>query len=431
MLALLIIACSPDEPDLPLEVLDDSGTPDTSDTAVDTDTTPPDTGPADTEPPPVTEEVIGDHTLEDDWIFAYDVIHEVEITLPEASVTALGLEPYTYTEASVTFDGETIPLIGVRLRGKIGSFRELSGKPKFKLDFNQYVEDQRFYGLETLSLNNSVADCSYIKEHISYALFEAAEVPASRTGIARVWVNGSPYGLYSIVEVPDDRFLKRHYAEPDGNLYDGKYVLHDDGYTLLDFAENNDILFQLEEGTDVGHEDIVGVSAALLASAGTSEYYAVTSEVVDWPLLHRMWAVEQFVGQNDGYGLNTNNYRVYFDPRDGLADLIPWDLDNSFLNDSSWGLSWYSPSGKLLLGCVIDNEVCGKAQQAVVAEILDVAIKRDLVTLLDELVLLIDDDAQSDPRRECAASSIATEQATVRAWLEAQDAAMRTFWRLD
>ncbi|MFT5683252.1 MAG: spore coat protein CotH [Myxococcota bacterium] len=302
MLALLILACSPDEPDPPLQVLDDSGTPDTSDTAVDTDTdtTPPDTGPADTEPPPVTEEVIGDHTLEDDWIFAYDVIHEVEITLPEASVTALGLEPYTYTEGSVTFDGEAIPLIGVRLRGKIGSFRELSGKPKFKLDFNQYVEDQRFYGLETLSLNNSVVDCSYLKEHIGYALFEAAGVPASRTGIARVSVNGSPYGLYTIIEVPDDRFLRRHYTDPSGNLYDGKYVWDGYNYTLLDFAEGNDTLFQLEEGTDVGHVDITEISSTILEVALTPDYYTGTSEVVDWPLLHRMWAVEQFIGQNDG-----------------------------------------------------------------------------------------------------------------------------------
>ncbi|MFT5683251.1 MAG: hypothetical protein ACI8RZ_004182, partial [Myxococcota bacterium] len=114
---------------------------------------------------------------------------------------------------------------------------------------------------------------------------------------------------------------------------------------------------------------------------------------------------------------------MYFDPTDGLADLIPWDLDYSFLNDWEWGLSWMTPPGKLLLGCVTDNEICGKAQQAVVAEILDVAVKRDLVGLFDDLALLIDDDARSDPRRECAESSIDTEQAEVRAWLEAQDAA--------
>ena len=378
----------------------------------------------------MTEESIGDHVLEDDWIFANDVIHEIEITLPEASVAALGEAPYSYVEGRVTFDGEQVPNIGVRLRGKIGSFRELSGKPKFKLDFNQYIEDQRFYGLETLSLNNSVADCSYIKEHIGYALFEAVGVPASRTGIAQVWVNGEPYGLYGTIEVPDDRFLQRHYAEPDGNLYDGKYVWFGGFiYILLDFAEGNDTLFQLEEGTDIGHADITAISAALYATAGTSDFYAATAEVVDWPRIHRMWAVEQYLGQNDGYGLNTNNYRIYFDPTDGRADIIPWDLDHTFLDDWEWGLSWMYPSGRLLQACFYDT-ACMLAQQEAVAEVLKVAQELDLIGQLDSLTAFIDEAARNDPRRECAESSITSEQAEVRAWLTAQDAIMREFWQL-
>jgi hypothetical protein len=429
MIALLTLGCAPTELDRPqdrppLTEDTDTDTPDT--TAPDTDTAP-DTGVPE---PEVTEEEIGDQVLEDDWIFALDVIHEIEITLPEASVSTLDADPYTYAEGSISFDGEEIPLVGVRLRGKIGSFRTLSGKPKFKIDFNQYITDQRFYGLETISLNNSVVDCSYIKEHIGYALFEAAGVPASRTGLAQVSVNGAPYGLYTIIEVPDDRFLRRHYDDSSGNLYDGKYVWYGGySYTLLDFAEGHDDLFQLEEGTDVGHADITGVSTVLAASAGTPGYYAATSEVVDWPLLHRMWAVEQYVGQNDGYGLNTNNYRVYFDPADGRADLFPWDLDYSFLNDSDWGLSWSSPSGRLLYYCIFDA-TCAAAQRAVVSEVLTVAAERDLVGLLDELTPFIDDAARSDPRRECSESSIASAQAGVRAWLVAKDASMRSFWGL-
>ncbi len=426
MLALLLLGCTTDaQPTFDtssenVEILDDSGSSEVEDVEV----------VPDGEDPPVTEESIGDHVLEDDWIFADDVIHEIEITLPAASIAALGEAPYSYAEGSVTFNGEVVPGIGVRLRGKIGSFRELSGKPKFKLDFNQYIEDQRFYGLETLSLNNSIVDCSYIKEHIGYALFEAVGIPASRTGIAQVQVNGAPYGLYTIIEVPDDRFVQRHYAEPDGNLYDGKYVWYGGySYTLLDFAEGNDTLFQLEEGTDIGHADIIAVSAAIYETAGTAKFYDATSEVVDWPLLHRLWAVEQYLGQNDGYGLNTNNYRIYFDPTDDRADLVPWDLDYTFLYDWEWGLSWRSPSGRLLQGCLYDTS-CMLAQQAAVAEVLEVALELDLVAQLDALSVLLDDAARNDPRRECAESSIEGEQAEVRGWLATQDATMREFWQL-
>ena len=383
-----------------------------------------------TDPPPeVTGESIGEQVMEDDWIFSHDTIHEVEITLPQASIDALYADPYTYTEAGVTFDGEAVSPVGVRLRGKIGSFRQLSGKPKFKIDFNQFISDQRFYGLETLSLNNSIVDCSYLKEHIGYALFEAAGVPASRTGVARVSVNGAPYGLYTIIEVPDDRFLTRHYTDPDGNLYDGKYVWYGEyNYTLLDFGDGVDTLFQLEEGTDVAHADVMAVSAAMAAHAGTPDWYASMGDLVDWDVLHRAWAVEQWIGQNDGYGLNTNNYRIYFDPSDGRADIIPWDLDYTFLYDWEWSRSWGSPAGNLMYYCIIDA-TCAAAQQAVVAEVAAAAEEAALVDLFDRLAVLIDDDARSDPRRECGESSIDAEQAEVRAWITVGSASLRSFWR--
>ena len=58
-------------------------------------------------------------------------------------------------------------LVVLRLRGKLGSFRDVNEKPKWKLDFNQYFPDRRFYGLESLSLNNSVGDCSYLREKLA------------------------------------------------------------------------------------------------------------------------------------------------------------------------------------------------------------------------------------------------------------------------
>ncbi len=423
MLSLLLLGCAPQTP---LPWTEDSAQPDSAVSG----SVQPDTTLSDTGAPALTEESIGDQVVDDSWIFSHEVIHDVEITLPESSVDALYADPYTYAEGAISFDGVRFASVGVRLRGKIGSFRDLGGKPKLKIDFNQYIPEQRFYGLETLSLNNAIVDCSYLKEIIGYALFEAADVPASRTGLARVWINGAPYGLYVLVEVPDDRFLVRTYSQPDGNLYDGKYVWYGGySYTLLDFAEGNDTLYQLEEGTDVAHADISAVSDAVAASAGAATWYADVGMVVDWAHFHREWAVEQWLGQNDGYGLNTNNYRVYFDPEDGRADILPWDLDYSFLYDWEWGLSWSSPPGKLAYYC-INDAACAAAQREAVAAVLSAAEDRELVTLFDQLAALIDDDARSDPRRECAESSIDSEQAEVRAWLESQNETMRVFWGL-
>ena len=398
---------------------DSSSPPGATDTAES-----PDDGPA------VVTLDAGDQDLDDSWIFSLETVHTIDITLPQASIDGLNADAYTYVPGGVTFDGETIDDIGVRLRGKFGSFRSLAGKPKFKLDLNQYVEDQRFWGLETLSLNNEVVDYSYLKEPLAYRLMAEMGVPAPRTGFAQVTVNGEPYGLYVLIETPDDRFLKRAYERPDGNLYDGKYLW--DGccnYTLLDFADGLDDQFPLEEGTDVDNEDVRGVSTALINGWGQESWDVALGTRVNWDEILREFAVEQWIGQNDGYCLNTNNYRVYFDPETGKADIVPWDFDYSFLQDSAWGMDWSRPRGNLAAGCLADVS-CRANWKAATAQVLVAAETADLIGLFDSMQAVILEAAQADPRREVSWSSVESEQAKVRTWLQQRSGELRAEWDL-
>ncbi len=380
--------------------------------------------------PEVTEETVGDQDFDDSWIFDDTLIHDIAIELPPESVEALNAAPYTYAPGAVTFDGERIGTIGVRLRGKIGSFRYLSGKPKFKLDFNQYVDDQRFYGLETLSLNNSVVDCSYLKEAIAYRVFEAAGVPSLRTGYARVTVNEAPYGLYIILETPDDRYLNSRYADPSGNLYDGKYVWYGGGsYQLLDFASGVDHLYQLEEGEDVGNADITAVSTALATHSATPDFASNLGAVLDWDAFHREQVAEQWVGQNDGYALNKNNYRVYFNPETGLMEILPWDMDYSFLQDYQWGRYWASPTGYISYACRVDP-TCNARQQELATVVLDKVAELELAATVERLAALTDAEVRTDPRRECTEGQIDAFRSHVRGWVDLRSDEMRGFWGL-
>ncbi len=391
-----------------------------------------DTGPpGDSDPgPPVDEYAVGDQEADDSWIFSTRTIHQIDITLSEESIDGLEADAYTYQPGSVTFDGEAVDDVGVRLRGKFGSFRSLSGKPKFKIDFNQYVEDQRFWGLETLSLNNEVVDHSYLKEPLAYALMAEAGVPAPRTGFAQVTVNGEDYGLYVLIETPDDRFLKRTQERPDGNLYDGKYLW--DGccsLQLLDVGRGLDEYFPLEEGVDIGHSDIERLSTTLLTNWGWERWDVELAETLDWDLVLKEFAVEQWVGQNDGYVLNTNNYRLYFDPGTGKASIVPWDFDYSFLYDSEWGMDWWSPRGTLAYGCRVDDS-CSEAWTEAMVEVLAGAESADLVGLFDDMQALIAEAAEADPRKETSWSGVQDEQAEVRAWLERRSDELRTEYGL-
>ena len=103
-----------------------------------------------------------------DWIFTHKRVHTVDIRLDEEDIASLEVDRGVYVEADVQFDDTLLPSVGVRLKGRIGSFRELSGKSSFKLDLNRFLPEQQFYGLESLTLNNAVVDCSFTKEHLAY-----------------------------------------------------------------------------------------------------------------------------------------------------------------------------------------------------------------------------------------------------------------------
>lgn len=378
--------------------------------------------------PEVREESVGDQEDPSDAVFSNDRLHTIDIRLTPDAYNSLLMSPYSLSEAAVTIDGYALEPVGVRLRGKIGSFRVLSGKPKFRIDFNAYTEDQRFFGLEGLNLNNGVVDCSFLKEPLGYLYFLLAGVPSLRTSYAKVTLNGMDYGLYMILEEPDDRFLNRTFTRPDGNLYDGKYVWYGDyNYTLLDFNTGVDNLYQLEEGTDVGNADIQAVSLALASFAGTADFYAELGKVINWSEYHRELAVEQWVGHNDGYALNTNNYRPYFNPEDGLMQVLPWDLDYGFLNDSDWGMSWASPRGQLAYWCFQDA-TCYGMQKQTVSDLLGVLDTNALLAFLSQIDTLTLDATLSDPRRECGVEGVVPSRDALRAWVQGRSDYMRSFW---
>lgn len=377
--------------------------------------------------PPPLEQVGGGEPVPvyDEDFFDDSFVHTVAITLENDDRADLQGQPYEYVAADVAIDGWSFPSVGVRLRGKIGSFRELSGKPKWKLDFDQFVPGRTFGPFEALALNNEVVDCSYLREPIGYALFRQLGLPASRTAYARVTVNDEDYGLYVAVEYPDETFLDRNWPDGDGNLYDGKYLYWRDGsYALADFTPELVGNFQLEEGEDVQGADVAAISDAIQAEGTFAERI---EPLVDAERFHLALAGEQWIGQLDGYGLNRNNYRVYFDPDDGRAELLPTDFDYAFYPSGTWGVGWEAPVGALAVDCWADTD-CLAAHGQAVADVVAAVDTAALVAQVGAWMTLIEDDALDDPRRECAAESVGPDQRYLRSWVESGSATLAAAW---
>lgn len=232
--------------------------------------------------------------------------------------------PYTWFAATVTIDGEEVPVTGVRKKGNLGSQSTLI--PSMKLRFDEFVDGQQFHGLDRLALNNSKSDPSYARTCLGYALFKGDGFAAPRCTWAHVVLNGQDLGPYVAIDEVHRQFLSWHFERPDGNLYEG---------TACDFREDAIGGFEQEtnEDTDSSRADLQAVLDAV--SVDDDQLRSRLGEVVNLPEFIRFWALESLVWHRDGYSGHANNFFVYADPADaGRFRFMPWGPDAAFHADN-------------------------------------------------------------------------------------------------
>ena len=153
-------------------------------------------------------------------LFGKDVI-TIKITADTDDWSGLmeNAEAKEYIEADVTIDGVTYKDVGIKTKGNTSLSQVAatdSDRYSLKINFDKYVDNQNCYGLDKLVLNNIFGDSTYLKEYMSYELFQYMEVPSSLHTFADIYVNDEHYGFYLALEDVDNSFLARNYGE-DGS----------------------------------------------------------------------------------------------------------------------------------------------------------------------------------------------------------------------
>lgn len=229
--------------------------------------------------------------------------------------------PFTWFESTVTIAGVTLERVGVRKKGFLGSLsRE---KPSLKLEFDEFVEDQRLFDIERMTFNNAQQDPGYIDQCLGFGVFERAGVPTPRCSFAHVTVNGEDMGVYVHVEPVKKPFLRRWFDDDEGNLYEG---------TLSDFREEWTTTFEQKTNKDVPSDfsDILEIQTIL--AGGDETLVADLEQAINLDGYIRFWATEVLIGHVDGYAANTNNFFVYNDPATDIVHFVPWGNDQAFLD---------------------------------------------------------------------------------------------------
>ncbi len=282
---------------------------------------------------PFEEEPLKAEPLEVESIFDTSRLLDVRIEIPEEDWralrsqsrdfgVALGRElptrPFTYFKGNVVIDGVRIDEVGIRKKGFLGSLDE--ERPSLKIKFSEYEEKRPIAGVDRLTLNNNKQDDSLTYQFLAYQLFAKAGAPAPRCNLARVTVNGTDLGIYSNVESIKKPFLKRHFGDDSGRLYEG---------TLADLFVDRLDRFEAKGSTGEETRESLKRVAEILYAEGDLAVDKL-ERVVDIDAFLSYWAVESLISFWDGYTNNQNNFFVYENPGNSKLYWIPWGVDAVF-----------------------------------------------------------------------------------------------------
>jgi hypothetical protein len=344
------------------------------------------------------------------WLFDPTVVHEMALTLPQASQDALAAAPTAYVPGtfSLTTPGATYgPYeVGVRLKGD-STFRTLAGKAAFKVKFNAVVKGQRFNGLKELTLNNLIGDPSMVHETIGYEAVRAMGLPAPRAGYAFVSVNGAAYGVYANVETIDDVMLDRWPAwfSSTQHLYEGA--------TGADATPERADDLTVDEGDPADLRDLQALVGTL--ATPSAPYSQRMAPVADLMQLTYFWAVEKYIGQPDGYTQGRpNNFFLHSD-RSGDFRMLPWGLDRAFTQRLPYGPT-EGRGGRLFNAC-LEDQACKERYLRAVGDVRRTLGGMRLENRLDRLAAVLAPWQARDPRREPPEPEDAGRLAETRAFL--------------
>ncbi|MEO0404668.1 MAG: CotH kinase family protein, partial [Bacteroidota bacterium] len=279
--------------------------------------------------------------LEGDAIFAQDQIVTIELDFPEDnfwSTLTTNYEDASYTWANLTltdmFGVQTFDSVGVRLKGN-SSYNHPGNKKAFKIDFNKYISGQNYDGLKKLNFSNGFKDPSLIREKVFFDVSHAVGVPAPRTSFANVYMNGTFWGFYTVVEQIDDQFLDWAILDDDGNLFKaGDNFGGDDGAADLvyygDDQSNYENRYELKSNEDENDwSDLINF-IDFINNSSDEQFEAEIAGRIELDEFLGSLALDNLFSNLDSYEGSARNYYIYHNLTSGKWEWIKWDGNEAF-----------------------------------------------------------------------------------------------------
>lgn len=276
-------------------------------------------------------------------------------------------------KVTITIGDKTyiIPDVGVRMKGNT-SRKDFYNDQKgiynmihLKLSFDETFDDKEYYGkdavkwtsaadkkarekrtfagLKALELKwNSNYDNTYIRQCYSYKMFRDYGVLAPQLTLSQISVGKDNYGVWSVSEPVDKKFIERNLPEDEwgGDLYKAGWTRSPANYTknmtygITNQDEGKEYNLDLKTNKKTSkNESLVNLLDVLNKDTVSKKDFEDIVDVDNWV---KFTAVSYFTGNPDDLRNNYNNHFIYFSKKTGKARFIAYDYDRSLGITYAW-----------------------------------------------------------------------------------------------
>lgn len=294
----------------------------------------------------------------------YDIDHitVIEIEFTESNWDAIMdandlTDDGTKLPATVTINGVTYDSVGVAYKGN-SSYDASYLKNPLNIDLG-YILNQRYQGYTTLKLASGKNDPSFVREVLSYEIGRKyMDMPLSN--YARVYINGSYYGLFSSSEAIDGRFGERRlYANKNNPRFkcNPPNGMGPGNEPSLDYLGTDSALYAniYELKTNTGWAELIEFMYQLEYNPSTIETYLDLDRTL-W-----MLAFNNVTASMDSYsGPTKQNYYLIYDDNGRWCPII-WDLNEGIGGFENTGTG---PPGPPSLSALTDLDMYLRSSDA-------------------------------------------------------------------
>ncbi len=251
--------------------------------------------------------------------------------------------------AVLELNGTIYDSVGVRYKGNSTfCLPNNNNNPKvpYNIDINHFIGGQNVLGYKKLKLANAWMDPTFLKQIISSNIYRRY-LPTGESNLVNLYVQGSFLGVYVNDESINKQFLEKHFSEKSGPLFKCDNINRFCDTANAPSAMPPNLYFMGDDSTlyynsydiksDYGWQELINLIKVI-----NTDFNNIDSVLnVDRTLW--AFAVNQVIANLDCY--NTyymHNYYLY-QTEDELFQMLPWDLDNSFVG-AIMGLDYWNPN---------------------------------------------------------------------------------------